>query len=140
MFQRVIDHEFAVWAFGDVWYEFLVWEKDTIDLVDAWNYRHAHQYYVNPEDYIRNSMREMNKIYQQYRGDQMDKKMHKVTKSIKVAEKDVKKGKKKEAVKVLKKAEKKNEKLVKIDREVRDPMIKECKKEMKKKPMTKGKK
>lgn len=54
----------------------------------------------------------------------MDKKMHKVTKSMKVAEKDIKMGKKKAAVKTLKKAEKKNEKLVKIDKKVRDPMIK----------------
>lgn len=58
--------------------------------------------------------------------------MHKVTKSMKVAEKDVKKGKPKAAVKALKKAEKKNEKLVKIDREVRDPMIKKANKMIKK--------
>ena len=58
--------------------------------------------------------------------------MHKVTKKIEAAEKDVMKGKPKEAVKVLKTAAKKNEKLVKIDREVRDPLIKECKKDMKK--------
>ena len=57
--------------------------------------------------------------------------MHRVTEKMKVAEKDIKKGKEKEAIKVLKKAEKKNEKLVKIDRDVRDPMIKKCKKEMK---------
>ncbi len=49
--------------------------------------------------------------------------MHQVTKSMKTAEKDVKVGKKKEAVKVLKNAERKNEKLVKIDREVRDSLV-----------------
>lgn len=58
----------------------------------------------------------------------MDKKMHQVTKRMKTAEKDIKKGKSKKAVKVLKKAEKKNEKLVKIDRKVRDPIIKKAKK------------
>lgn len=57
--------------------------------------------------------------------------MHQVTKKMEIAEKDVKKGKPKMAVKVLKKAEKKNEKLVKIDKDVRDPMIKKCKKMMK---------
>lgn len=62
----------------------------------------------------------------------MDKKMHKVTEKMKVAEKDIKKGKTKAAVKMLKKAEKKNEKLVKIDRDVRDPLIEKCKKKMKK--------
>ena len=63
----------------------------------------------------------------------MYKKMHKVTEKMKVAEKDIKKGAKKDAIKTLKKAEKKNEKLVKIDKDVRDPMIKKCKMEMKKK-------
>lgn len=58
--------------------------------------------------------------------------MHKVTEKMKVAEKDIKKGKTKAAVKMLKKAEKKNEKLVKIDRDVRDPLIEKCKKKMKK--------
>jgi len=63
----------------------------------------------------------------------MDKKMHAISKRMETAEKDIKKGKTKEAGRVLKKAVKKNEKLVKIDRDVRDPMIKKCKKEMKKK-------
>ncbi len=58
----------------------------------------------------------------------MDKKMHQVTKRMKTAEKDIKKGKPKAASKVLKKAERKNEKLVKIDREVRDPIMKKFKK------------
>ena len=58
--------------------------------------------------------------------------MHQISKRMATAERDVKKGKPNEAVKVLKKAEKKNEKLVKIDRDVRDPMIKKCKKMMKK--------
>ncbi|MFI5384038.1 MAG: hypothetical protein ACHQXK_07390 [Methanosarcina thermophila] len=59
--------------------------------------------------------------------------MHQVTKRMETAEKDIKKGRVKEAEKTLERAEKKNEKLVKIDREVRDPMIKKCKKMMKKK-------
>lgn len=63
---------------------------------------------------------------------EMDKKMAQVTKEMKVAEKDVKKGKKAAAVKTLKKAEKKNVKLTKLDREVRDPMLKKCKKVVKK--------
>jgi hypothetical protein len=62
----------------------------------------------------------------------MDKKMHKITTKMKTAEKDIKMGKAKQAAKVLKRAEEKNEKLVKIDREVRDPLIKKCKKAMKK--------
>lgn len=57
----------------------------------------------------------------------MDKKMHQVTKRMKTAERDIKAGKQKTAVKVLKKAEKKNERLVKIDKNVRDPLIKKAK-------------
>lgn len=63
----------------------------------------------------------------------MDRKMHKVTEKMRVAEKDIKKGKLKAAKRTLKSAEKKNEKLVKIDRDVRDPLIDKCKKTMKKK-------
>jgi hypothetical protein len=63
----------------------------------------------------------------------MDKKMHQVTKKMKTAEKDLRMGKKKQAAEVLKKAEKSNEKLVKIDKEVRDPKIEKYDKMKKKK-------
>ena len=59
-----------------------------------------------------------------YIEDIMDKKMAKVTRQMKTAGRDIKKGKKKAALKVLQKAEKKNVKLTKIDREVRDPIMK----------------
>lgn len=62
----------------------------------------------------------------------MDKKMHQVTKRMEVAAKDIKQHKLKAAEKVLKGAEKKNEKLVKIDKNVRDPMIDKYKKLKKK--------
>ncbi len=54
--------------------------------------------------------------------------MAKVTKQMKTAGRDIKEGKKSEALKALKGAEKKNVKLTKIDREVRDPLIKKEKK------------
>jgi len=54
--------------------------------------------------------------------------MAKVTRQMKIAGRDIKKGKKSEALKALKGAEKKNVKLTKIDREVRDPLIKKEKK------------
>ena len=53
--------------------------------------------------------------------------MHKVTEKMKAAEKAEKAGRRGESVKILKKAEKENEKLVKIDRDVRDPLIEKCK-------------
>ena len=71
----------------------------------------------------------------------MDKKMHRVSEKIMTAEKAVKGGMKKKAIKVLSKAEKDNEKLVKIDKNVRDPIIDKYKKlpAKCKKPMKKGK-
>lgn len=65
-----------------------------------------------------------NKLHKLSKRKAMDKKMHKVTKEMKVAEKNVKAGRKEMAVRALKSAEKKNEKLVKIDKQVRDPKIK----------------
>jgi len=53
----------------------------------------------------------------------VDKKMHEVTQQMKTAGKDIRMGKSKAAGDVLKSAEKKNEKLVQIDRDVRDPLI-----------------
>ena len=61
-------------------------------------------------------------------GTKMDKKIHKISEKMKTAEKDIKKGKAMAATKVLKGAVKKNEKLVKEDKNVRDPMIEKAKK------------
>jgi hypothetical protein len=69
----------------------------------------------------------------------MDRKMHQVTKRMKTAEKDIRKGKTKEAQKILHKAEKKNEKLVRIDRNQRDPFIAKAKKVQAKFPKDWGK-
>ena len=70
---------------------------------------------------------------------EMDKKIHKITEAMKKAEADVKKGKSKAAVHVLKSAEKKNEKLVKEDKNVRDPLIDKAKKLKSKFPKDWGK-
>jgi len=53
----------------------------------------------------------------------MDKRMSKVTQKIETAEHNIRKGKSKAAERVLKAAATANEKLVKIDRDVRDPEI-----------------
>ncbi len=53
----------------------------------------------------------------------MDRRMHKVTKKIGTAEHNIRKGKSKAAERVLKAAATANEKLVKIDKNVRDPEI-----------------
>jgi hypothetical protein len=46
---------------------------------------------------------------------------------MKTAEKAEREGRHAESVKILKKAEKENERLVRIDRDVRDPLIEKCK-------------
>lgn len=61
----------------------------------------------------------------------MDKKIHNITKRMETAERQLRKSKDKAAIKTLDKAEKKNEELVKIDKEVRDPMIAKAKKVLK---------
>ncbi len=133
MTMKCIDQDFALWAFGEVWEAFLEWEADPIDLLREWNERHGDLYHVDEEAYVQESMKIMKQLYNKKMANEMDKKMAKVTKQMKVAEKDIKKGDKSSAVKALKSAEKKNIKLTKLDRDVRDPMVKKCKKEMKKK-------
>jgi hypothetical protein len=133
MIYRPVDNDFAEWAFGSqLWFDFLVWEKDHIDLLHAWNDRHSDLYRCHEDEAISESMYKMKQLYEAQKGRSMDKKMHKVTEKMQTAEGAIKKGKLKMAEKVLKGAEKKNEKLVKIDRDVRDPMIEKCEKSMKK--------
>ncbi len=130
---KIIDQDFALWAFGDVWQAFLEWEAGPLDLLREWNQLHGNLYYIDEESYVQETMVILKKIYEQVKRRKMDQKMAKVTKQMKVAAKDIKKGDKSSAVKALKGAEKKNVKLTKLDRDVRDPLVKKCKKEMKKK-------
>ena len=91
---------------------------------------------LEPESLVQHGYIEMLALIELFfnylEGKYMDKKMAKVTKKIVTAKKDIKKHEPKAAMKVLKKAKKANVKLTKIDRDERDPMIKKCKKEMKK--------
>lgn len=66
----------------------------------------------------------------------MDRKMHKITRKIETAEGNIRKGKSKAAERVLKAAATANEKLVKIDKNIRDPEI-EAYKKMKRKGCSK---
>ena len=127
-----IDHDFAMWAFGDAWLDYLSYDLDTIDLMKVWNERHGDKLMLEPDGNLVGDMGKMKQIWKEYANsrafhelcwdlmetqtrleklEKMDKKMHKVSLKIKDAEKDIKKGKPKQAVKVLKGAEKKNEKL-----------------------------
>lgn len=131
MITRPIDNDFAEWAFGaDIWTDFLMWEKDCIDLLYAWNDRHHKLYYFEEDGPIQETLKKMQQLYNKHGRFPMDKKMHKVTESMRTAGKDIAKGKPAAAAKVLKGAEKKNEKLVKEDRDVRDPIVKAFEKSM----------
>ena len=59
--------------------------------------------------------------------------MHAITRAMSSVEKLISQKKSASAKKKLKKAEAENEKLVKIDRDVRDPKLEKCDKIMKKK-------
>lgn len=60
------DYDFACWAFGDVWDEFLLWEKDSMDLLQAWNYRHGDLLFLHEFDAVGKSMEEMKKLWEKY--------------------------------------------------------------------------
>ena len=60
------DYEFAIWAFGDVWDEFLLWEKDSMDLLQAWNYRHGDLLFLHEYDAVNKSMNEMKQLWEKY--------------------------------------------------------------------------
>ncbi len=125
-----IDNDFAEWAFGaGLWTDFLMWDKDVYDLFESWNARHKDLLELDPEDDVKESLKKMQQLYLESK---LDKKMHKVTEKMQTAEGAIKSGKKKAAIKELKGAEKSNEKLVKIDKDVRDPLIEKAKKMMKK--------
>ena len=36
-----LDNEFAEWAFGDDWYDYLLLDTDDLGLLRAWNARHG---------------------------------------------------------------------------------------------------
>ena len=61
-----IDEDFAHWAFGrETWNKFLIWEADSIDLMNAWNELHGHLYLLREIDEVEKSMKDMKEIYEQ---------------------------------------------------------------------------
>lgn len=66
MITRPVDNDFAEWAFGaDLWTDFLMWEKDCIDLLHAWNDRHGDLYRCHEEQAIEESMAKMKQLYEE---------------------------------------------------------------------------
>ena len=63
MIPRVVDHDFALWAFGRTWVDYLVYAADSIDLMHSWNNSHGHHFTLNDNDLLFQSMEKMKDIY-----------------------------------------------------------------------------
>ena len=66
MMARNIDYAFSVWAFGDVWDEFLLEEKQVMDLFEAWNYRHGDLLLLDKHDSIGSSLHKMKQLWSEH--------------------------------------------------------------------------
>jgi hypothetical protein len=58
-----IDNDFAVWAFGDVWTDFLMYEAESIDLLHSWNKLHGKQLRISPGEEVRESIKKMKELW-----------------------------------------------------------------------------
>ena len=61
-----IDYAFSLWAFGDVWDEFLLGDKDALDLMQAWNYRHGALLLLHKHDSVQESMEKMKQLWSEH--------------------------------------------------------------------------
>ena len=62
----VDDHDFAVWAFGPTWLDFLVFDADGVDLARSWNTLHGELLEISPNNGVRNDMVTMKKIWSEH--------------------------------------------------------------------------
>ncbi len=63
---RCIDEKFALWAFGDVWNKYVVYEKDSTDLMDSWNARHGYLLKLTQDMGVVESMDKMKKLWEKH--------------------------------------------------------------------------
>lgn len=61
-----IDHDFAMWAFGETWIDFLTYDADNMDLMNAWNRLHGEKMLLNPAGLIHENMKTMKQIWSKY--------------------------------------------------------------------------
>ena len=57
------EYAFSIWAFGDVWDEFLIGEKDAINLMQAWNELHGDLLLLHEYDAGSHSMAKMKELW-----------------------------------------------------------------------------
>lgn len=55
--------ELELWAFGSVFYDYLVSEADTVDLIESWNAIHGELAMLETFDDWRKNMRTIEKLY-----------------------------------------------------------------------------
>jgi hypothetical protein len=58
------DKDFALWAFGDIWPLYLTYDRDSIDLMHAWNEKHGNLLLLHKDDLLYESMNKMKEIYE----------------------------------------------------------------------------
>ena len=67
------EYDMAVWCFGqDTWNGFLFNEKDSIDLLQAWNKRHGDLLLLHEYDAVSNSMARMKEFWRQYKDGKLE--------------------------------------------------------------------
>ena len=67
-----IDHDFAIWAFGDAWLDYLSYDLDTIDLMKVWNERHGDKLMLEPDGNLVGDMGKMKQIWKEYANSSKD--------------------------------------------------------------------
>jgi hypothetical protein len=60
----VCDHDFAMWAFGDTWLEYMAYKKVGFDLMESWNRNHGDLLLLRGNDEILESMAKMKELYE----------------------------------------------------------------------------
>lgn len=74
MLQRPVDNDFAEWAFGPgTWTDFLMYDKDTHDLLQAWNDRHGEKYRCEPDEIISTSLEVMKRLYNKHMNEETER-------------------------------------------------------------------
>ena len=63
---RCTDEDFALWAFGNVWHEYVVYDKDSVDLMNAWNERHGELLKLEEHMSVLESMKTMKELWEKH--------------------------------------------------------------------------
>jgi hypothetical protein len=65
MIPRTIDHDFAMWAFGDRWLDFLTYDCNPLDLMKAWNKKNGRLLKLDGKGSILDDMNKMKELWEE---------------------------------------------------------------------------